>query len=110
MWQFLDSELQLGKREEPHPEWVDQVVDTPCDDHVVVTPDDDCDDRRPDPDPSEPGVDLVPDSERSLPELLADGKLQKHKRHAFQHHHDQEREDKRSWSWIEVKTDKHIWK
>ena len=80
-----------------HPEGVDQVVDAPSDDHVVVAADDDGDHGRPDADATKPGVDHVPDPVGPLPELLPCGQLKEDQWHAFQDHHDQKWEDESTW-------------
>ena len=77
-------------------ERVEEVVEAPGDDHVVVTPDDASHDRRPESDSSEARMNRLPDSERSLPKLLTDPEFQKEERHSLEDHHDQKGNDERA--------------
>ncbi len=69
-------------------EWVEEIVEAPRDDHVVVAADDASDDGRSEPDSAEARVNRLPDSERALPELLTDPEFEQEERHALKDHHD----------------------
>ena len=85
-----------------HGEGVEQVVETPRDDHVVVAADDDGADGGAEADPAELRVHEVPDDVRAAPQLLPDAQLQEEQRHSLEDHHDQERDHEGACNMLTV--------
>ena len=83
-----------------HPNRHDQVVEAPRYDDVVVASDDDGDDRGPEADAAQVGVDVVPHDVAALAELLSDAQLEEEERHPLQDHHDQEWDHKGTWEML----------
>lgn len=78
---------------------LDEVEEAPGDDGVVVERHVEGHDGTADADAGHVGRDLVPDSDRALPESLSDGQLQVEDRNTLDEQHHEVRDQERSWTW-----------
>lgn len=77
---------------------IEEVVETPGDDDIVVEGDKQGDDAGGDSDATEPRMDLVPHAESAQSHSLSDAEFNQEQGYTLQHQHDHERNEEGTWN------------
>lgn len=87
MYILIIFDTRFPSTEISYPEWLDQVIQAPCNDDIVITTNKQCNQSWSQSDASQTRVNHIPNKIRPFPKVLSNAKLQKEQWHSLQEYH-----------------------